>query len=251
MRTSNPALSENTFDNYYNAAAGSEVMTVNGVVNKCAFMLIVLIIPAIFVWKGFFGAETLEEGLNFASGFTLIGVIGSLILALATIFKKRWSPYTAPAYAAVEGLAIGGVSAIMEAKFPGIVVQATTLTFGTLFALLMLYRSGVIEVTQNFRLGVLAATGGIFVVYIISFILGFFGSGVPYIHNSGLIGIGFSLFVVVIAALNLVLDFDFIEKGAERGAEKYMEWYAAFGLIITLVWLYFEILRLLAKLRSR
>lgn len=251
MRSSNPALSDKIFDSYTTPQTDQDVMTINGVVNKCVIMLILLIIPATYVWKSFFAAETPEIGMDIASKSLLIGVIGSLILALITIFKKRWSPVTAPAYAAVEGLAIGGISAIMEAQFPGIVVQATALTFGTLFALLMVYRSGMIKVTQNFRLGVVAATGGIFLIYIVSFVLSFFGSGIPYIHESGLIGIGFSLFVVVIASLNLVLDFDFIERGAERGAEKFMEWYAAFGLIITLVWLYIEILRLLSKLRSR
>lgn len=251
MRSSNPALSDKIFDSYTTPQTDQDVMTINGVVNKCVIMLILLIIPATYVWKSFFAAETPEIGMDIASKSLLIGVIGSLILALITIFKKRWSPITAPAYAAVEGLAIGGISAIMEAQFPGIVVQATALTFGTLFALLMVYRSGMIKVTQNFRLGVVAATGGIFLIYIVSFVLSFFGSGIPYIHESGLIGIGFSLFVVVIASLNLVLDFDFIERGAERGAEKFMEWYAAFGLIITLVWLYIEILRLLSKLRNR
>lgn len=251
MRSSNPALSDKIFDSYTTPQTDQDVMTINGVVNKCVIMLILLIIPATYVWKSFFAAETPEIGMDIASKSLLIGVIGSLILAIVTIFKKRWSPVTAPAYAAVEGLAIGGISAIMEAQFPGIVVQATALTFGTLFALLMVYRSGMIKVTQNFRLGVVAATGGIFLIYIVSFVLSFFGSGIPYIHESGLIGIGFSLFVVVIASLNLVLDFDFIERGAERGAEKFMEWYAAFGLIITLVWLYIEILRLLSKLRSR
>ncbi len=251
MRSSNPALSDKIFDSYTMPQTNQDVMTINGVVNKCVIMLILLIIPAANVWKSFFGAETPEIGMSIASKYMLVGIIGSLILAIVTIFKKRWSPVTAPAYAAVEGLALGGISAIMEAQFPGIVIQATALTFGTLFALLMVYRSGLIKVTQNFRLGVVAATGGIFLIYIVSFVLSFFGSGIPYIHESGLIGIGFSLFVVVIASLNLVLDFDFIEKGAERGAEKFMEWYAAFGLIITLVWLYIEILRLLSKLRSR
>ena len=134
---------------------------------------------------------------------------------------------------------------------PGIVIQAVALTFGTLFALLLAYKSGLIKATENFKLGVTAATGGIALVYFATIILGFFGVSVPYIHGSGLIGIGFSLFVVVIAALNLVLDFDFIEKGAEVGAPKYMEWYGAFGLVVTLIWLYLEILRLLAKLNSR
>ena len=135
--------------------------------------------------------------------------------------------------------------------YPDIVFQAVSLTFGTLFALLIAYKSGWIKATENFKLGVVAATGGICMVYLVSIVMGFFGTTIPFIHESGWIGIGFSLFVIVIAALNLVLDFDFIEKGAEHGAPKYMEWYGAFGLMVTLVWLYIEILRLLAKLNSR
>jgi uncharacterized YccA/Bax inhibitor family protein len=158
---------------------------------------------------------------------------------------------TAPIYAALEGLALGGISALFESHYPGIVSQAVFLTFGTLAALLIAYRSGWIKATENFKLGVAAATGGIFFVYLISFVLSFFGVSIPLIHGSGIFGILFSLFVVVIAALNLVLDFDFIEQGAEQGAPKYMEWYAAFGLMVTLIWLYLEILRLLAKLQQR
>ena len=151
----------------------------------------------------------------------------------------------------MEGLALGGISVVFEASYPGIVSQAIFLTFGTLGALLMAYRSGLIRATENFKLGVVAATGGIALVYLASMVLGFFGMSVPLIHSSGTFGILFSVFVVVIAALNLVLDFDFIEQGVERGAPKYMEWYGAFGLMVTLVWLYLEILRLLAKLNDR
>jgi uncharacterized YccA/Bax inhibitor family protein len=158
---------------------------------------------------------------------------------------------TAPIYAALEGLALGGISAVFESRYPGIVSQAVFLTFGTLAALLIAYRSGWIKATENFKLGVVAATGGIFFVYLISFVLSFFGVSIPLIHGSGVFGILFSLFVVVIAALNLVLDFDFIEQGAEQGAPKYMEWFAAFGLMVTLIWLYLEVLRLLSKLQQR
>ena len=179
------------------------------------------------------------------------GAIGGFVVALITVFKKTWSPITAPIYALLEGLFIGCISSTFEARYPGIVIQAVGLTFGTLFGLLVAYKTGIIKATENFKLGVVAATGGIALIYFVSIILGFLGIGVPFIHESGLLGIGFSLFVVVIAALNLVLDFDFIEHGAEQGAPKYMEWYAAFGLMVTLVWLYIEILRLLAKLRDR
>jgi uncharacterized YccA/Bax inhibitor family protein len=180
----------------------------------------------------------------------ITGVVAGLIVAMVTIFKKTWAPATAPAYALLEGLALGGISAFFEVQFPGIVIQAVALTLGTLFALLVAYKSGLIRATENFRLGVLAATGGIMVVYLISFFgRMFFGWQMPFIHDSGPVGIAFSLFVVVIAALNLVLDFDFIERG-HGTAPKYMEWFAAFGLVVTLVWLYLEILRLLSKLRS-
>jgi uncharacterized YccA/Bax inhibitor family protein len=158
---------------------------------------------------------------------------------------------TAPLYAVLEGLFLGGISALYELKFQGIVIQAVALTFGTLAALLLAYKSRLIKVTENFKLGVVAATGGIALVYLISIGLGFFGIRMPYLHDSGPIGIGISVFIVIVAALNLVLDFDFIEQGAAQGAPKYMEWYAAFGLLVTLIWLYLEILRLLAKVRRR
>jgi uncharacterized YccA/Bax inhibitor family protein len=177
--------------------------------------------------------------------------LGGLVIALAIIFKKHWAPFLAPVYAIVEGVVIGFLSMMLEMQFPGIALQAATLTFGTLAALLMAYRSGLIRATENFKLGVVSATGGIMVVYLIDLGMQFFGMPIGFIHDSGWMGIGFSLFVVAIAALNLVLDFDFIETGVERGAPAYMEWYGAFGLLVTLIWLYLEILRLLAKARSR
>ena len=179
------------------------------------------------------------------------GAIGGFVLALITTFKKEWSPVTAPMYALVEGFFLGAISAVFEARFPGIVFQAVLLTFGTLFALLAAYRSGLIKVTENFKLGVVAATGGIALLYLASFVLSFFNINVPVIHEASWLGIAFSLFVVVVAALNLVLDFDFIETGAAARAPKYMEWYGAFGLMVTLVWLYVEFLRLLSKIQQR
>ena len=183
--------------------------------------------------------------------FLLIGGIGGLILALVTVFKREWAGFTAPAYAVCEGLALGGISAMFEMKFPGLVMQAVALTFGTLFCLLMAYKTRIIRVTEKFKLGVFVATAAIGLLYLVSFVLGFFHIQVPFMVGSSLISIGFSLFVVGIAALNLVLDFDFIEQGAEAGAPKYMEWFGAFGLMVTLVWLYIEMLQLLAKLRGR
>ena len=243
LRSGNPALSANTFTEIPRVV-GQEVMTIGGTVNKTAMALAILFITATYVW-GQGTAGTLPMGLVWG------GFIGGFIVAMVTVFKHAWAPYTTPRYAAFEGAALGGISFIFEQQYPGIVSQAIFLTFGTLGALLVAYRSGIIKATENFKLGVAAATGGIFLVYLLSFIVGFFGVEVPLIHSSGTFGILFSLFVVVIAALNLVLDFDFIEEGAERGAPKYMEWYGAFGLLVTLIWLYLEILRLLAKLQSR
>jgi uncharacterized YccA/Bax inhibitor family protein len=180
-----------------------------------------------------------------------IGSLAAFVVAIVCCFKKTWSPVLAPAYAILKGLALGLISATYNAAFDSIVAQALMLTFGTFFALLAAYTTGLIKPSENFKLGIAAATGGILLVYLVTLVLGLFGVGVPFVHQSGWLGIGFSAFVVVIAALNLVLDFDFIEEGCAVGAPKYLEWYAAFGLLITLVWLYIEMLRLLFKLRSR
>ena len=182
----------------------------------------------------------------------LVGGIGGFIVALVTVFKKTWAPVTAPLYALLEGLFVGAVSAMFEASFPGIVMQAVMLTMGVLASLLLAYKSGLIKATENFKLGVVAATGGIALLYLVNIGMRLFGlDGIGFIHEASWMGIAFSGFVVVIAALNLVLDFDFIESGVDAGAPKYMEWYGAFGLVVTLVWLYLEILRLLSKLQSR
>ncbi|MGA8570889.1 MAG: Bax inhibitor-1/YccA family protein, partial [Desulfobaccales bacterium] len=162
-----------------------------------------------------------------------------------------WAGVTAPLYALLEGLFIGGISAIADAQYPGIVIQAVGLTFGTCLALLLAYKSGMIRASEGFKRGIVAATGGIVLFYLVSFILGLFGVRMPLIYGAGPVGIIFSLIVVTIAALNLVLDFDFIEQGTLQGAPKYMEWYGAFALMVTLIWLYLEILNLLMKLRSR
>ncbi len=243
MRSGNPTLAADTFTSAPRVV-DQEAMTIGGTVNKTAMALAILFITATYVW-GRATAGVLPTGLIWG------GFIGGFIVAMVTVFKHSWAPYTTPLYAALEGAALGGISFIFEQRYPGIVSQAVFLTFGTLGALLLAYRSGVIKATENFKLGVVAATGGILLVYLLSFVAGIFGISVPLIHSSGTFGILFSLFVVVIAALNLVLDFDFIEEGAERGAPKYMEWYGAFGLLVTLIWLYLEILRLLAKLQSR
>ena len=243
MRSGNPALRSRTFKGFGHVETG-KVMTIQGTVNKTAISLLLVMISATYTWN--MPIDDPRAGL-----FILGGIMGGFIVALVTIFKKTLSPFTVPLYAILEGLALGGISSYFERAYPGIVNQAVFLTFGTLGVLLLAYRSGLIKPTENFKLGVVAATGGIAFVYMISFILGMFRVAVPVIHDSSPMGILFSLFVVVIAALNLVLDFDFIEEGAEQGVPKYMEWFGAFGLLVTLIWLYLEILRLLAKIRGR
>jgi uncharacterized YccA/Bax inhibitor family protein len=246
MRTANPAFNATSFPTQPLSLAVGERMTVNGTIHRTGILLVCVLATAIWTWNRYFTEGPGSMGLLIAGG-----AIGGLVMALVTVFKKEWSPFTSPVYALLEGFLLGGVSAMFEASYPGIAIQAVALTFGTCVCLLLAYRSGLIKVTRKFALGVAAATGGVALVYVASFILGFFGIQIPGIFGNGLIGIGFSVVVVVIASLNLVLDFDFIEKGAAAGAPKYMEWFAAFGLMVTLIWLYLEMLRLLAKLRDR
>jgi len=219
-------------------------MTLSGTINKTGLSILILLAGAALTWNQTFGAGMVAP-IFFGS------MILGFIVAMATIFKPAWAPITTPVYAGLEGLFLGTFSAFFELRYPGIVINAVGLTFGVLAALLAAYSSGWIRPSENFKLGIAAATGGIALVYIVSMVLGFFGKSIPLIHESGLVGIGFSLVVVVVASLNLVLDFDFIETGVERGVPKYMEWYGAFGLLVTLVWLYLELLRLLAKLQDR
>jgi uncharacterized YccA/Bax inhibitor family protein len=244
MRTSNPALNEKAFKGQ---VAFGEAMTLQGTVNKTGVLLLCVVATAAWTW-GLSHSNQPEAALPWMIG----GVVGGLVVALITIFKQSWSRFTAPIYALLEGLALGGISALLETRYPGIAVQAVGLTFGTLFVMLLAYKTGVIRATERFKVGVIAATGGIMVFYLISMVLRvFFHFQIPVIYSGGIWGILFSLFVVVIAALNLVLDFDMIETGVNGGAPKYMEWYGAFGLMVTLIWLYLEILRLLSKARRR
>lgn len=253
MKTSNPALGKNTFDDFAQNAYGGNLidasarMTLSGTVNRTGILLLCAVATAAWTWNHFLATRD----LSFAGPAMTLGVFGGLIFALITSFKREWSPVTAPIYALLEGLALGGFSALLELRYPGIAMEAVALTFGTLFVLLFAYKSGIIKVTQKFRLGVVAATGGIFVFYMLEWLLSFFGVQFSAVNGAGPLGIGISLFIVAIAALNLVLDFDFVEQGVAAGAPKYMEWYAAFGIIVTLVWLYIEMLNLLSKLRSR
>ena len=247
LRSGNPALSAETFKGI--TLQSDEVMTINGTVNKTAISLLLLIMAGTFTFSG-----------NY-NWLILPGFLGGFVVAIITIFKKEWSPITVPIYAVLKGLALGAISQIYEndlapadGSFDGIVSQAILLTLGILFSLLFAYKTKLIAATENFKLGVFAATAGIAVFYVVSFLISLFTGSYPEVLNplnGGLMSIGVSLFIVVIASLNLVLDFDFIEEGAEKGVPKYMEWFGAFGLLVTLVWLYLEILRLLAKLRSR
>ncbi|MBI89031.1 MAG: hypothetical protein CMG60_03000 [Candidatus Marinimicrobia bacterium] len=239
LRSGNPALQSSTFRNHLSKSQIGR-MTLSGTVNKTAFSLVLVIISAGYSW-----------GNPAMHGLSIPAAIIGFVLALVTVFKPKLGYVTVPVYAIAQGVFLGVISMVFNQQYPGIVVQAVFLTFGTLGSLLLAYMSGLIRATENFKLGLFAATGGIFFLYLINFVMGFFGSNIGIITSSNTTGILFSGFVVVIAALNLVLDFDFIEEGAEMGAPKYMEWYGAFGLLVTLIWLYLEILRLLAKLYDR
>ena len=242
MRSANPALNSKTFSSTRNIS-NEQPMTIDGTVNKTALSLLLLMTSAIYTWTN----------PELSSRYFLPIIISTFVLLLITIFNKKAAPYTVPIYCLLEGGLLGGISAWANDIYPGIANQAICLTFGILAALLMLYKSKLIAVTDNFRLGIFAATFGIFIVYMLNMLLSLLEVSLfmESLFSNGLPGILFSVFVVGIASLNLVLDFDFIEQGANQGAPKYMEWYGAFGLMITLIWLYIEILNLLMKLRSR
>jgi len=250
--SSNPAFSDAVL-NKVRTGTQADRMTINGTVNKTGLMALILTFAAIFTWRKFFGAydySTPQQAFSAVSTWLLAGGIGGFITALVTIFSPRRSPVAAPVYAVFQGLFLGGISAFFESMYPGLVMRAVALTFGVFFILLLLYRSGTIRATGKFKMIVLAATGGIALVYLVSFIAGLFGASLSFLYDSSPLSIGISLVIVVVAALNLILDFDFIERGAAEGAPKYMEWYGAFGLMVTLIWLYLELLRLLAKLAA-
>ena len=243
MRSSNPALKKAFSGSYH--AEGNDVMTVKGAVDKSFLLILIVIVGAAISWTLISGGMVPAIPLLVGSG------IAGFILAIVTTFKVAWAKYTAPFYAFLEGLFLGGLTLFFEISVPGIAFQAVGLTFGVFITMLVAYKTGVIKASEGFKAGLMAATGAVALVYMIGLIMNLFGTQIPYIHEAGLIGIGFSLVVVVIASLNLILDFAFIEEGAAMGAPKHMEWYAAFGLLVTLVWLYLEILRLLSKLASR
>jgi uncharacterized YccA/Bax inhibitor family protein len=246
IRTSNPALNTRTFADLRRDPT-APAMTLEGTVNKAAFLLFLVVVPAAWVWSQ---VRTAFDPAV-VSPWILLGGIGGFVAALVTIFKKEWAPVTAPVYAALEGLALGGLSALLEVKYPGIVMQSVGLTFATLAAMLVAYRTGLIKATEKFKLGVVAATGAIALYYVVGWVLSWFHVAMPFLQGSSTASLVVSGIIVVVAALNLILDFDFIETGVAGGAPKYMEWYGAFGLMVTLIWLYLEILRLLAKSRGR
>ena len=252
FKTSNPALSDKTFRDLSNNQYGGIIdatdrMTLNGTIHKTGILLVCSMLTAMWTWTQFMQTRDVAS----VTPWLMLGLFGGLIFSFITVFKMQWAPVTAPVYALLEGLALGGISAFLQLRYPGIAIQAVGLTFGTLFVMLFLYRTRIIPVTQGFRIGVVAATGAIALFYVAQILLGFFGVQFMSINGSGLVGIGFSLVVVAVAALNLVLDFDLIERGVNSGAPRYMEWYCAFGIMVTLVWLYLEILNLLSKMRSR
>ncbi|WP_167614362.1 Bax inhibitor-1/YccA family membrane protein [Maribellus sediminis] len=250
-KSSNPVFKERVFAKDYTTA--SDVMTVNGTMNKTALLLLLVVAGAVFTWNKFFevAASNPEAAASAVAPWLLVGGIGGFITVLVTVFRPQSSGISAPIYAIFEGLLLGGISAMLEMQYAGIVMRAVALTLAVFAAMLFLYRSGIIKVTNKLMMGIFAATAGIALVYFVSFIAGMFGANLGFLYGNSNFSIGFSLVVVAIAALNLVLDFAFIERASDSGAPKYMEWYGAFGLMVTLVWLYLEILRLLSKLASR
>lgn len=248
FKSSNPALNEKSFQGLSIAGTGGDVMTVRGTMNKLGFMLLLLMAGAFFTWGAF------AKGQN-VSVWMWGGAIGGLVLALVMTFKKEWAPYLAPAYAIAEGLFIGAISAMynyaLAEQMPNIITNAVGLTVGVAVAMFLLYNFRIIRATERFKSIVFTATAGIAIFYLIVMVLRLFGVNVAFMHDSSMLGIGLSVFVAGIAALNLIMDFDMIEQGAAYGAPKYMEWFGAFGLLVTLVWLYLEILRLLSRFASR
>lgn len=246
MKSSNPVMTGKVYEKAGGVSAGASVMTINGTINKIGLMLLLVIGAAAYTWKIVMG-----ENPGSAGTLAMVGAIGGFIMAIITVFRPQSSAITAPIYAILEGLFLGAISAVINARYPGVAFQAVLLTIGTLFTMLFLYRSGYIRATPKFRRGVMMATGAVFFAYLISWIMGMFGMSIGFMHSNGPLGILINLVIIVIAALNLIMDFDFIEKGSQMGAPKYMEWYGAFGLMVTLIWLYIEFLRLLSRFAGR
>ncbi len=251
FKSGNPTLTEKIFDKSAHENANAfGVMSVRGTINKFGFLLLMVMASAMYVWNVY-----AEGNTRTATTLMIAGAIGGLVLALIVMFKPQWAGYITPAYGILEGLFIGGISAFFNAMFvssyPNIILHAVGLTLGVAAAMFFLYNFRIITVTNKLRSIIMSATMGIGLFYLIVWIAGMFGFEMGFAFDSSPLSIGISLFIVGIAALNLLLDFDAIEKAAEMGAPKYMEWYGAFGLLVTLVWLYLEILKLLSKLNSK
>lgn len=247
FRSGNPTLGEKVFQDAI-VVPGADTMSARGTLNKFFFLFLMVMAAASFTWKAFYSGKDV-------TGWMIGAAIGGFVLALVMAFKRTWAPYIAPAYGLLEGVFLGGISAIYNNVFektaPGIVTQAVLLTFGTVIAMFLLYRFRIIKATERVKSIIITATLGIAIFYMLAIVLGFFNIHIGFINEGSTIGIVFSLVVVAVAALNLILDFDMIEQGAAQGAPKYMEWYGAFALLVTIVWLYLEILRLLAKMSNR
>ena len=248
MKSSNPALGEKTFKELSYSSYRSTAMTAKGTMLKLGFMLLLMLASAFYSWHAFY-----NNAANIQA-FILGGAIGGFVIALVLIFKKEWSPFLAPLYALLQGLFVGGISAtynfVFAASMPNIITNAVGLTASVAIAMFLLYNFRIIKATEKFKSIIITATAGIAIFYLIVMVLRLFKVEVPFMHDSSMLGIGISLFIVAIAALNLILDFDFIEQGEKAGAPKFMEWYGAFGLMVTLIWLYLEILRLLSRFAS-
>lgn len=246
--SANPILSKKRFLTGAYPAGSAGSMSIEGTVHKTAFLLLAVLAGTAVPWSSVL-AGSAREGQAWL-GLGVLAALAGLGICLLTIAKKEWSAVTAPLYALSQGVAIGGLSASIERIYPGISLQAVSLTFGVLAGLLLAYQAGLVRATPKFKLGVLAATGGVAVLYLATLALSLFGVRMPFLHETGLLGIAISAVITGIAALNLVLDFDFIEASAREGAPRYMEWYGAFGMIVTLVWLYIELLRLITMLQG-
>ncbi|MBN2667927.1 MAG: Bax inhibitor-1/YccA family protein [Bacteroidales bacterium] len=249
-KSSNPVLQDKIFRSE-SLQAGAKTMTVNGTIEKTGLLLLIVMVAASYTWQKFFNSGDVENAMSSLSGWMFGGAIGGFIVAIATMFLKKYAAYLAPIYAVLEGLFLGAISAFFESMYPGIVMNAVLGTFATFFIMLLTYRTGLIKVNDKFRGIMIVATGAVALTYFMSFLLSFFGVNMSFLHDNSMLSIGISVVVIVIAALNLLMDFDFIERGSAYGAPKYMEWFGAFGLMVTLIWLYLEILRLLSKLQSR
>lgn len=249
-KSSNPILKEKAFAKQ-SAFSSTGTMTINGTIEKTGLLILILLVAASYTWGIFFNSGDAENAIGTMGGWLIGGALGGFVVAIALTFMPKYAAFLAPIYAILEGVFLGAISAIFESMYPGIVMNAVLGTFSTFLIMLFAYRTGLIKVTDKLRSIIVSATGAIAIMYFLSWIMGMFGMHMSFLHDSSMMSIGISLFVIVVAAFNLLLDFDFIERGSKAGAAKYMEWYGAFGLLVTLVWLYIEFLRLLSKIQGR